>query len=199
MNALEKSKVKQGASDALIVVDIQNDFLPGGNLAVPQGDEIIPAFHLYLEAAKSKNLPVFASRDWHPQKHCSFKAQGGLWPSHCVADSEGARFPPGLSLPFSAVIISKGTEIDHDAYSGFEGTDLDEKLRSANITRLFIGGLATDYCVLNTVRDALKLGYKVFLLKDAIRAVNVQPEDGRKAEEEMTRLGAIPITWEMIE
>jgi nicotinamidase/pyrazinamidase len=199
MNALEKRKVRQGVGDAVIVVDIQNDFLPGGSLAVPQGDEIIPVFYFYLEAAKAKDLPVFATRDWHPLKHCSFKAQGGLWPSHCVADSEGARFFPGLSLPFSAVIISKGTDIDKDAYSGFEGTDLDEKLRSVNIARLFIGGLATDYCVLSTVRDALKRGYQVFLLQDAIRAVNVQPEDGRKAEEEMTRLGAVPITREMIE
>lgn len=184
--------------DALIAVDLQNDFLPGGNLPVPRGDEAVKAINRYIEAAQSKGLPILATRDWHTRDHCSFKEQGGLWPPHCVADSEGARFASDLRLPPASAIISKGTKADKDAYSGFEGTDLHERLRSEGIGRLLIGGLATDYCVLNTVRDALKLGYRVLLLEDAVRAVNVHPEDGRRAIDEMTRLGAVPVRYEML-
>lgn len=179
--------------DALVVVDVQNDFLPGGNLAVPGGDEIVPTINRYIERFQEKKLPIFATRDWHPQHHSSFKEKGGPWPIHCVAGSKGAEFHPALRLPDSTVIISKATAMDTDAYSGFEGTDLDDRLRSAGIHRLLIGGLATDYCVLNTVTDAIKHGYRVLLLRDAIRAVNVKPEDGQKAVAEMMRLGAIPI------
>ena len=185
-------RLKQG--DALIVVDVQNDFLSGGSLEVPQGNEIIPVFNQYIEAFRTNGLPVFATRDWHPPNHCSFKAQGGLWPPHCVVETEGAQFAPDLILPSSAEIISSATETDKEAYSGFQGTDLDKRLRSIHIQRLFIGGLATDYCVLSTVKDAIEQTYKVFLLQDAIRAVNVNPDDGKKAEEEMTRLGAVSIT-----
>jgi nicotinamidase/pyrazinamidase len=185
--------------DALIVVDVQNDFLAGGSLEVPQGNEIIPVFNQYIEAFRTNDLPIFATRDWHPSNHCSFEAQGGLWPPHCVVDSPGAQFAPDLLLPGSAIVISSATEPDKEAYSGFQGTDLDERLRSAHIQRLFIGGLATDYCVLSTVKDALQGAYKVFLLQDAIRAVNVHPDDGKKAEEEMIRLGAAPIKYEMFD
>ncbi len=185
-------RLKQG--DALIVVDVQNDFLAGGSLEVPQGNEIIPIFNQYIEAFATNGLPVFATRDWHPPNHCSFKAQGGLWPPHCVVDTRGAQFAPDLSLPTSTVIISSATEPNKEAYSGFQGTDLDERLRSAHIQRVFIGGLATDYCVLSTVKDAIEQAYKVFLLQDAIRAVNVNPDDGKKAEKGMTRLGAVSIT-----
>ena len=188
-------RLKQG--DALIVVDVQNDFLEGGSLEVPHGNEIIPVFNQYIEAFRSNGLPVFATRDWHPPNHCSFKAQGGPWPPHCVVDTTGAQFAPDLILPSSAVIISKATSPDEEAYTGFQGTDLDKRLGSAHIQRLFIGGLATDYCVLSTVKDALEGAYKVFLLKDAIRAVNVSPDDGEKAIEEMMRLGAVPINYEM--
>jgi nicotinamidase/pyrazinamidase len=190
-------RLKQG--DALIVVDVQNDFLAGGSLEVPYGNEIIPVFNQYIGAFRTNGLPVFATRDWHPPNHCSFKAQGGLWSPHCVVDTEGAQFAPDLILPSSAVIISSATEPDKEAYSGFQGTDLDERLGSAHIQRLFIGGLATDYCVLSTVKDALDGAYKVFLLQDAIRAVNVNQDDGKKAEEEMTRLGAVPINYEMFD
>jgi nicotinamidase/pyrazinamidase len=190
-------RLKQG--DALIIVDVQNDFLTGGSLEVPQGNEIIPVFNQYIKVFATKGLPVFATRDWHPQNHCSFEAQGGLWPPHCVVDSPGAQFAPDLILPTSVVIISSATEPDKEAYSGFEGTDLDERLRSAQIQRLFIGGLATDYCVLSTVKDALDGAYKVFLLQDAIRAVNINPDDGKKAEEVMTRIGAIPISFKMFD
>jgi nicotinamidase/pyrazinamidase len=183
--------------DALIVVDVQNDFLPNGSLAVPGGDEVVPELNHYIAAFQAKRLPIFATRDWHPPNHCSFKAYGGPWPPHCVAGTRGAAFAPGLNLPASTVVITlKGTEPDRDAYSGFERTDLDARLRAVGVHRLFVGGLATDYCVFNTVKDGLALGYAVFLLQEAIRAVNVQPDDGRKAEDEMIRLGAVAIRRE---
>lgn len=180
--------------DALIVVDVQNDFLPGGSLAVPEGNEVIPVLNRYLAAFAAREFPVYATRDWHPLDHCSFKARGGPWPPHCVAESRGAEFAASLKFPSGTLIISKATQPDKDAYSGFEGTDLDARLRARKIKRVFVGGLATDYCVLNTVRDARQHDYEVYLLTDAIRAVNVKPDDGRKAEAEMRRLGANPIT-----
>ncbi len=182
--------VRLASGDALIVVDVQNDFLPGGALAVPRGDEVIPVLNDGAAAFDNRGLRVFATRDWHPPDHCSFQARGGPWPPHCIAGTRGAEFPPQLKLPPSATVISKATRPDRDAYSGFEGTDLDGALKRAGVRRVFVGGLATDYCVLNTVRDALKLGYETYVIADAIRAVNVRSEDGRKAEEEMQRLGA---------
>lgn len=176
--------------DALLIVDMQNDFLPGGSLAVPRGDEVVPVLNRYLQVFTAQSLPVYATRDWHPERHCSFREQGGPWPPHCVAGTHGAEFVAALRLPPSTVIISKAATPEEDAYSGFQRTDLDLRLRAADIRRLFIGGLATDYCVLNTVRDALRLGYQVFLLVDAIRAVNVHPGDGQRAVEEMIALGA---------
>lgn len=198
MNTLGPEDLTLKKGDALLIVDVQNDFLPGGSLSVHGGDNIIAPFNRYIEAAQEKGLPIFATRDWHPPNHCSFKKQGGPWPPHCIVDSKGAEFSAELSLPPSAAVISKGIEVKKDAYSGFEGTDLDERLRSAGISRVLIGGLATDYCVLNTVKDAIKQGYEVLLLQDAIEAVNVQPKDGEKAIDEMTSLGAIAITLEMI-
>ena len=180
--------------DALLIVDVQNDFLPGGSLAVSHGDEVIPVLNRYIGEFAAQGLPVYATRDWHPQQHCSFRAKGGPWPPHCIANTHGAEFAAALRLPPGATVISKATSLDKDAYSGFEGTDLDPRLRAVGIRRLFIGGLATDYCVLNTVRDALQLGYAVMLLTDAIRAVDVQPGDGQRAEVEMAGLGALPIT-----
>ena len=192
----EELTLKEG--DGLVIVDVQNDFLPGGSLAVQGGNKIIAPLNGYVKAAQAKGLPIFATRDWHPPNHCSFKEQGGPWPPHCVANSEGAQFSSDLNLPGSTIVISKGTEVEEDAYSGFEGTDLHERLSSEGISRVLVGGLATEYCVLNTVKDALKQGYQVLLLQDAIEAVNVQPKDGEKAMDEMTSLGAIPITLEMI-
>jgi nicotinamidase/pyrazinamidase len=194
MNPVKRDLLRLKKGDALIIVDLQNDFLPGGSLAVPHGDEVIPVLNQYRGAFQAKGLPIFATRDWHPPNHCSFKAQGGPWPPHCIAETAGAQFAPDLILPGSTVIISKATEPDKEAYSGFSGKDLDERLRSAHIQRLFIGGLAIDYCVLNTVKDAIERSYKVFLLQDAVRAVNANPDDGKEAEEEMARLGAVSIT-----
>jgi len=192
--AATTGKLTLGPGDALIVVDVQNDFLPGGSLAVPEGDAVVAPLNRYAAAFAAKNLPVYATRDWHPANHCSFRAQGGPWPPHCVADTAGAAFAPGLKLPARTTVISKATAADKDAYSGFEGTDLDARLRAQGVKRVFVGGLATDYCVLNTVRDARKLGYDVLLLTDAVRAVNVKPGDGQDAEAEMRRLGARPCT-----
>lgn len=184
--------------DALIVVDVQNDFLPGGSLAVPDGDAVVAPLNTVIETFEARGLPIFATRDWHPQNHCSFHALGGPWPPHCIAETPGARFAAGLSLPASATIISKATTSDKDAYSGFGDTELDVLLRKADVQRLFIGGLATDYCVLNTVRDALSLGYEVMLVSDAVRAVDVEPGDGERAIDEMRELGAIPVGTDQV-
>lgn len=187
------------SKDALLIVDVQNDFLPGGNLAVGEGDEVVPVLNRYIDLFNRQSLPVFATRDWHPPDHCSFKPQGGLWPPHCIAGSAGARFPAALSLPYTATIMSKATTPEKDAYSGFEGTDLAEQLRARGMERLFIGGLATDYCVLNTVMDALSHGFRVFLLLDAIRAVNLQPGDGQAAIDVMIEHGAESLQFPDIE
>ncbi len=192
----EHANLKPG--DALVAVDVQNDFFLGGSLTVPGAEEILPAMNRYIEIFQSKELPIFATRDWHPEGHCSFTAQGGPWPVHCVVGSKGARFHPDLHLPGSTVVISSATQLDKEAYSGFEGTDMHDRMQAAGIRRLLIGGLATDYCVLNTVKDALKYGYKVLLLTDAIRAVNVNPEDGQNAIDEMTRMGAAPVVFDML-
>jgi nicotinamidase/pyrazinamidase len=180
--------------DVLLVTDIQNDFLLGGSLAVAGGDEVVPVLNRYVAAFVARGLPVYATRDWHPEGHCSFHAQGGPWPVHCVAGTHGAAFAATLTLPPDTTVISKATSQDQEAYSSFQGTDLDSRLRAAGIRRLFIGGLTTDYCVLSTARDARQLGYEVFVLTDAIRAVDVQPGDGQRAEAEMAGLGAHRIT-----
>jgi len=190
MNTSNRNILKPHPGDALLIVDVQNDFLPGGNLAVSRGDEVAPVLNRYLGIFAMQNLPVYATRDWHPQRHCSFREQGGPWPPHCVAKTSGAAFAAALQLPPAAVIISKATKPEQDAYSGLQGTDLHRRLHAAGIRRLFTGGLATDYCVLNTVRDALQLGYEVLLLADAIRAVDVEPGDGLRAERKMIELGA---------
>jgi len=198
MNASTKSSGQEHwnlqPGDVLLVTDIQNDFLPGGSLAVAGGDEVVPVLNRYIGAFVAQGLPVYATRDWHPERHCSFHAQGGPWPVHCVAGTPGAAFAAALTLPPGTTVISKATSQEQEAYSSFQGTDLDSRLRAAGIRRLFIGGLTTDYCVLNTVRDARHLGYEVFVLTDAIRAVEVQPGDGQRAEEEMMSLGAHSIT-----
>jgi nicotinamidase/pyrazinamidase len=181
------------AGDALLVVDVQVDFLPGGRLGVPAGDEVVPALNRHLERFTRTGLPVVATRDWHPPGHASFAAQGGPWPPHCVADTPGAAFAPGLALPTDALIISKATRPDQEAYSGFQGTGLHARFEALGVRRLFVGGLATDYCVRATVQDALGLGYAVVLLLDAIRAVDVRPGDGERAVAEMFSLGAEPL------
>lgn len=192
----DMEQLQQG--DALIVVDVQNDFLPGGALGISGGDRIVPILTAYIARFQARGLPIFVTRDWHPPNHCSFLPQGGPWPPHCVAGSSGSLPPANFQPPPSAVLIYKAVDPDKDAYSTLEHTPLDRHLRALKIQRLFIGGLATDYCVLNTVRDARRLGYDVCLLVDGIEAVNLHPDDGRRAEAEMLRLGAVPVRLESV-
>jgi nicotinamidase/pyrazinamidase len=191
-------KIKLREKDALIVVDLQNDFCPGGALAVPEGDKIVPVLNAYIERFSNSKSIIVATRDWHPENHISFAEQGGIWPKHCVQNTKGAEFHPDLRLPSDSIIVSKATEPDKEAYSGFDGTNLEKLLKGKGVTRLFVGGLATDYCVRATVLDALRLGFCVFLLLDAIKGVNVQPEDSERAIVEMLEKGAIGIFFEEI-
>jgi nicotinamidase/pyrazinamidase len=179
-----------GPSDALLVVDVQNDFLPGGSLGIAGGDAIVPILNEYIRRALRAH--VFATRDWHPPGHCSFRERGGPWPVHCVQGTRGAAFAESLHLPAKATILSKGTDLDRDAYSSFDGTELGKTLRTLGVERVSVGGLATDYCVLCTVRDARALGYAALLLEDAIRGVD--PAGSRAACDEMIALGARPAT-----
>lgn len=182
--------IKVAADVALLVVDIQNDFCPGGALAVPAGDRVVPVMNEYIRVFEANHAPIVATRDWHPQDHCSFKPLGGIWPRHCVQNTPGSAFHPGLELPITAMIISKGTDSKIEAYSGFQHTTLGERLRSRKVNTVCVGGLATDYCVKSTVLDALKAGFNAVWLADASRGVNVRPEDSERAEEEMIKAGA---------
>lgn len=181
------------AHDALLVVDMQNDFLPGGSLAVGGAETIIPQVNSYIQIFSRAGLPVFASRDYHPENHISFQAAGGPWPPHCVAGSKGADFHPALRLPEDAVIISKATSPDKEAYSALDATPLNDHLQRLGITRVFICGLATDYCVYASARDLLQAKYMVIVLADAIKAVDAQPGDGDKARKELIDMGASEI------
>ncbi len=183
-----------GPGDAFIVIDVQNDFLPGGSLSIDKGYEVVAPLNRYLRLFQKKQIPLFFSRDWHPVDHCSFEKFGGRWPAHCVAESVGAQFCPALDVPESAIIISKATEVSEDAYSCFQSTGLHETLQRQNIKRLFVGGLATDYCVLESVKDAVRLSYTVVVLEDAIRAVDNEAGDGHQALEEMESLGCQTLT-----
>ena len=184
---------------ALILVDVQNDFCPGGALPVPEGDQVIPVLNRYIERFRSVGAPVFATRDWHPPGHVSFKERGGIWPAHCVQDTAGAAFHPGLELPKGAEGISKGTEPDKEAYSGFQGTDFADRLRKKGVSTIVVGGLATDYCVKSTVIDAEREGFAVYFLEDASRGVDVHPGDVERAVAEMKKAGAKAIRLEEIE
>lgn len=180
-------------TDALLVIDMQVDFLPGGALGVAGGHEVVAPINHLIALYGAAGAPVFASRDWHPQDHCSFQAQGGPWPPHCMADTPGAQFAAELALPDDAVVISKATTAAVDAYSAFNGTDLAAQLRARGVERVAVVGLATDYCVLNTVTDALEEGFTTLLVPEAMRAVEVQPGDGRHALDRMVARGAVPV------
>jgi nicotinamidase/pyrazinamidase len=159
--------------DALLVVDVQRDFLPGGSLAVAGGDAILAPVRACIERFRALGLPVFASRDWHPPNHLSFRAQGGPWPPHCVAGTPGADFPAAIALSDTSLVVSKGCTPERDVYSAFDSTDLHRQLRALRVSRLFVVGLATDFCVLASVLDVRSLGYAVVLLRDAVAAVDV--------------------------
>ncbi|MCC7183430.1 MAG: isochorismatase family protein [Rhodocyclaceae bacterium] len=188
---MDASVTSIGPGDALLVIDVQNDFLPGGSLAVRDGDAVIAPLNRVLALFAQHRLPVFATRDWHPPDHCSFTAQGGPWPVHCVAGTKGAGFPAALHLSTSTTVVSKAVAAERDAYSGFERTELAELLRMQGVRRLFVGGLATDYCVLATVRDACAAGFAVVVLTDAVRAVELHAGDGERALQGMRDLGAL--------
>jgi nicotinamidase/pyrazinamidase len=181
--------------DALVVVDVQNDFCPGGALAVPEGDAVVPVLNRYAERFTAQGAAVFASRDWHPARTRHFAAYGGVWPPHCVQGTPGAELHAGLALPAGAQLVSKGMDPEEDAYSCFQarteaGGDFASLLATREIRRLFVGGLATDYCVKATVLDALRAGLAVVVLQDAVRAVDVAPGDGVRALAELAAAGA---------
>ena len=182
-------------SAALLVIDVQNDFCPGGALGVAEGDRVIAPLNRYIERFAEAGLPVFATRDWHPVKTAHFKAFGGVWPVHCVQGSYGAEFHRALKFGGEAVVCSKGMAADSDSYSGFDAVDaagmkLLDRLKEAGVKRIYIGGLATDYCVKQTVLDARKSGFEVAVLKDAISGVEIKAGDSARALEEMVEAGA---------
>jgi nicotinamidase/pyrazinamidase len=174
------------SQDALIIVDVQNDFCPGGALAVPHGDEVVPAINRLL----NHSWLTVATKDWHPAEHCSFKAQGGPWPPHCVQGTAGAELHPQLDVARIQVIITKGSRPEKDAYSGFDGTELANMLRDKGVKRVVVCGLATDYCVRATAHDALKAGFEVLVSEDAIRGVEVTRGDSQRALDELRAAGA---------
>jgi nicotinamidase/pyrazinamidase len=174
---------------ALLVVDVQNDFCPGGTLAVSHGDEVVEPLNQLIDEFLKRGEPVYKSRDWHTPTTKHFAISGGVWPVHCVQNTKGAEFHPALRNDPRITVISKGLG-DTDCYSAFDETDLATRLHQQNIEEVFVGGLATDYCVKNTVLDALKRGFKVKAIQNAMRAVDLQPGDGERAIEEMNDAGA---------
>jgi nicotinamidase/pyrazinamidase len=171
-----------------MVVDVQLDFCPGGALPIANGDRVVPVLNRWLKAAGSLDIPVYASRDWHPRRHPSFAGSGGTWPVHCVQDSAGAAFHPDLALPAAAIVVTKGTRFDRDQYSAFDETGLAVELQRRGITRVFVGGLAQDVCVRATVLDACRLGLSVIVIADA--TLPVTRDGGAAATGEMVDAGA---------
>jgi len=190
----EARRVKVLPSDALIIVDVQNDFCPGGALPVPKGDEVVDPINSMISLFSF----VVATQDWHPHNHISFREMGGPWPPHCVAGTWGAELHPRLKAEEISEFVKKGDKPDKEAYSGFDGTNLADILRSKGVERVFVCGLATDYCVKATVLDAIRNGFKTYVIVDAVRAVDVNPGDGERALEEMRMAGAILLNSEEI-
>lgn len=187
------------ARDALVIVDVQSDFCPGGALGVPDGDTVVPVLNRYAECFARHGAAVLATRDWHPARTRHFRAWGGVWPPHCVQGTPGAAFHPALRLPPGTEVVSKGADPEADAYSCFEavapdGAAFAEVLARRGVRRLFIGGLATDYCVKATALDALRAGLEVVVLTDAVRAVDLAPGDGARALEEVRAAGAVMVS-----
>ena len=176
------------AGDVVLVIDAQNDFCPGGALPIQNGDTVVPVLNSWIAAAVARDVPVYASRDWHPLCHPSFEENGGPWPPHCLQDSHGSGFHPELDLPDSAVIVSKGVRFDKDQNSAFDQTGLASHLRTRSITRLWVGGLAEDVCVLATVMDARREGFAVVVIDGGARPLT--PEGGRRARAAMREAGA---------
>jgi nicotinamidase/pyrazinamidase len=187
--------VQLGAGDALLLVDPQNDFCPGGSLPVPDGDAVMPVLNAWTAAAEAAGIPIFVSRDWHPPRTTHFKEFGGVWPPHCVQGTRGAEFHPELRLPPSATIVSKGMGETEDAYSAFQARDdqarpLATLLRERGVQHLYVMGLATDYCVKASALGGLEDGFRVTVVAGGMRAVNLQPTDGEQAIDTMRAAGA---------
>lgn len=182
--------VELARGDALLIVDVQKDFCPGGALAVPEGDAVVPVLNRWTAAAEAAGVPVLASRDWHPPNHISFTERGGPWPPHCVQDTPGAAFHPDLALPELTPIISKGTHPNRDQYSAFDDTGLAERLRQEGVERVWTGGLAQDVCVRATVVDGQAAGFAMHLIADATRPVEAHGGNGEQALRDMAGAGA---------
>lgn len=174
--------------DALVIVDVQVDFCPGGALPISGGDSVVPVLNRWIRTAAAMGIPVYASRDWHPAGHPSFREGGGNWPVHCLQDSSGAEFHPDLSLPASAVKVTKGVRFDQDQNSAFDQTGFAERLRRDRVRRLWVGGLAEDVCVLATVQDGLKNGFEVMVIGNG--TMPVTSEGGLSARKLMEKSGA---------
>jgi nicotinamidase/pyrazinamidase len=181
-------------ADALLVIDVQNDFCPGGALAVPGGDAVVPLINILMPNFDH----VFATQDFHPEDHSSFEEQGGPWPPHCLKGTEGAGLHPDLNVSSIDRIFQKGTDAATDGYSAFAGTELASELNRLGVQRVFVAGLATDYCVKATAIDAIDQGYDVVVITDAIRAVNAKPRDGEDALADMEEAGATLVTSDEI-
>jgi nicotinamidase/pyrazinamidase len=171
---------------ALLIVDVQNDFCPNGALHVPDGDRVVAPLNRAIDRFCAEGLPVLASRDWHPPVTRHFREQGGRWPIHCVRETPGAAFHPDLTLPYDVVILSKGTDPDRDSYSAFDGTTaggilLEQFLEMQGIEHLYLGGLATDYCIKATALEGLLIGKKITIISDAIAGVELEPGDTERA------------------
>src|SRR5438552_621637 len=184
-----------GQRAALLVVDIQNDFCPGGALGVPEGDAIIPRVNRTIGMFVRRGLPVIFTRDWHPWETKHFKGFGGAWPVNCVQGTKGARFHLDLEIPKGAMVLSKGMDPEVDSYSAFQaftvqGRDLESALHELGVDELFICGLATDYCVRATALDGVRRGLTIRVLRDAIRGVDVKRGDSENAIKEMRAHGA---------
>jgi nicotinamidase/pyrazinamidase len=192
------------ADRGLLIVDVQNDFCPGGALAVADADHIVPVLNKYVTRFVEKGLPVYASRDWHPEKTKHFKEFGGPWPRHCVQKTRGAEFHPDLKLPDGLEIMTKGMSAEDHGYSAFEGVDteghqLADLLKKDGVRHLYVGGLCTDYCVRTSVLDGRIAGFDVILLLDAIRGIDVEEGDVARALDQMFRFGARTATLETID
>jgi nicotinamidase/pyrazinamidase len=184
---------------ALLVVDVQRDFCPGGALPASGCDRILPTINAYVAAAGELGMPIYVSRDWHPAVTTHFKPYGGEWPPHCVQGSSGAEFHPDLELPASAIVISKGEDPDRPGYSAFDGHTANGEplltdLRNRHLDTLCVAGLTTEYCVRQTTLDALRAGLHVSVLTDAIAGIGAHPGDVDRALAEMTRAGAVLTT-----
>jgi nicotinamidase/pyrazinamidase len=183
------------ARPALLIVDVQRDFCPGGALPAPAAARIFPALNRHIAAAREAGLPIYASRDWHPAMTTHFAPYGGEWPPHCVQGTPGAEFHPDLRLPPDAIVISKGDLADRAGYSAFDGRTADgrpfaDELRERRIDSLYVTGLTTEYCVKQTVLDALRAGLRVDVLTDAVAGIDARPGDADRALDEMTAAGA---------